>query len=211
MKKNLIALLLVSGLYTAVFSQSKGTTQFGITVGYNGATIVANTNNDAFSTNYKSGFNAGLTAEHYFSDSWSIKSKLLYEQKGWGNGYLLVNANTLITSYTVTNYQVNYLTIPVLANWHFGHTKNWYLNFGPYLGFLLNAKATNGNLDVKQYFNSADVGLDVGIGIKFPIATKTKFFIEINGSGGITDVSNDNVSGYTFRNSVSSINVGLNF
>lgn len=198
MKKIFTTLLVVSGLCTTAFSQTKGTTQFGVNIGLNEATVTAGsqTNSD-----YRTGFNAGIIVEHYFSESWSIKGKALYDQKGWANGY--INSAT-------TDYKLDYLTIPVLANWHFGHTKNWYLNFGPYVGFLLNASVSAGNQDVKSFFNTTDAGLDLGIGVKFPVAEKTKFFIEVNGQGGIADIAKGN-SGSTVRNSVSAINVGFTF
>ncbi|MCQ6956606.1 porin family protein [Mucilaginibacter aquariorum] len=202
MTKIFTTLLVVLGISTTAFSQTKGTTQFGATIGYNASTVTASglTNSD-----YRSGFNIGIVADHYFSESWSIKVKALYDQKGWNSGYL----ETGNGSYT-TNYQLDYLTIPVMANWHFGRTKNWYLNFGPYLSFLLNAKETANSMDVKSIFSSTDAGLDVGIGIKFPVSNSTKFFIELNGLAGVSDLVKDN-QGSTLRSSVSAINIGLNF
>jgi hypothetical protein len=202
MKKILTALFAVSCLGTAAFSQSKGTTDFGITVGYNAATV---TSGNFTNSDYRSGFNAGVSVEHYFSPSWSFKGRLLYDQKGWNTGYITVGTST-----TTTNYQLDYLTVPLYANWHFGRTKNWYLNFGPYVGFLLSASETAGGNDMKSFFNSTDAGLDLGIGVKFPVSAKSKFFIEANGQGGIADLGNG-TSGATVRNSVSAINVGFTF
>jgi hypothetical protein len=202
MNKIFTTLLVVLGISTTAFSQTKGTTQFGATVGYNAATAISSglTNSD-----YRSGFNIGLVVDHYFSESWSIKAKGLYDQKGWNSGFI----QTTSDSYN-TNYQLDYLTIPVMANWHFGRTKNWYLNFGPYLSFLLNAKETTGGQDLKSLFNTTDAGLDVGIGIKFPVANTTKFFIELNGLAGVSDLIKNN-QGSAIRNSVSAVNIGLNF
>jgi hypothetical protein len=97
-----------------------------------------------------------------------------------------------------------------MANWHFGRTRNWYLNFGPYVGFLLNAKETAGSTPLNEVFNTVDAGLDAGIGIKFRISDKAKFFIELNGQGGVTDIIKDN-GGSALRNSTSALNVGINF
>jgi len=198
MNKFFTTVLILLAVSTAAFSQSKGTTEFGVNVGLNFANVTASgMTNDA----YRTGFNLGISADHYFSDSWSLKVKAAYDQKGWDNGYI----NNL-----VTNFQVDYLTIPVLANWHFGGTKNWYLNFGPYVGILLNAKESAGGMDLKPIFTSADFGADLGIGVKFPVAAKAKLFIELNGQAGINDVFKNN-TGSTVRNTVSAINVGINF
>jgi hypothetical protein len=192
MKNLFTTLILMLALSPLAFSQSQGDNEVIATVGYNGSTVTtSNVNAD-----YRSGFNVGLGAEHYFSESWGFKAKVLYDQKGWANGYY----NNLVTAYQ----------LPLMADWHFGHTKNWYLNFGPYVAFLMNAKLAANGLDVKSFFNGADGGLDLGIGVKFPVAEHMKFFIELNGQGGVADIGKNN-SGSTIRNSVSSINIGLNF
>jgi hypothetical protein len=197
MKNLLSTLILVLGLSPIAFSQTKGTTEFGVNLGYNAATVTTSNLN----ADYRSGFNAGLAAEHYFSDSWSFKAKVLYDQKGWANGFI---------GTTRTAFSLDYITVPLLANWHFGRTKNWYLNFGPYISFLLSAKTDVNGQDVKSVFNDTDGGLDIGIGVKFPVSTNTHFFIEVNGQGGVVDVAKNN-SGSTIKNSVSAINIGLNF
>jgi hypothetical protein len=197
MNKFFTTLLVVLGISTTAFSQTKGTNEVSINVGYNASTVTASN----LSADYKSGFNAGIALDHYFSESWSIKVKAAYDQKGWANGFYGNSA---------ADYKLDYVTIPVMANWHFGRTKNWYLNFGPYVGFLLNASETSHGTDVKPFFSTTDAGLDVGIGVKFPVSDKAKFFIELNGQGGIADINKGN-SGTTIRNSVSNINIGFAF
>lgn len=189
-------------LYTTASAQTKNTNEFGFQIGLNAATVDAD---GMTNSNYRAGFNAGVSIDHYFSESWSLKAKLLYDQKGWDRGYLTTPGETYYT-----NYRLNYLTIPVLANWHFGRTKNWYLNFGPYTSILLSASETEGGMDLKPFMSGAEFGLDLGIGVKIPASDKLKFFIELNGQGGITDVFKDN-TGSAIRSTVSSINVGINF
>ncbi|MBD1384966.1 PorT family protein [Mucilaginibacter rigui] len=202
MNKFFTTVLVLLAVSTTAFSQSKGETKFGVNVGLNFANVTASgmTNDD-----YRIGFNAGVYADHYFSDSWSLKAKLTYDQKGWDKGFINTGGGNVIT-----NYQVDYLTIPVLANWHFGRTKNWYLNFGPYVGILLKAKETAGGMDLKPLFSSTDFGADLGIGVKFPVAAKTKLFIELNGQGGLTDIFKNN-TGSTVRNTLSAVNIGFEF
>lgn len=194
--------IIVLGLATTAFSQTKNSTEVGVSVGYNSAKV---TTNVATTAKYKSGFSAGLGVDHYFSDRWSLFGKFVYDQKGWGNGVI----KTLTTS-TSADYDLNYLTIPVLAEWHFGSTRNWYLNFGPYAGILLSASETATNDDIKDFFNSFDAGFDFGIGVKLPVSDKTKFFIELNGAAGGSDIAKNN-TGSSLNNTVSNISVGLKF
>lgn len=201
MTKFFSIMLVVLGISTAVLAQTEpGTTQFGINVGLNAATAyAANSNADA-----RVGINAGISVEHYFTESWSFKAKALYDQKGWNNGYVTVGDES-----TTTNFQTDYFTVPLLAGWHFGRTKNWYLNFGPFVSFLTKAKETALGINVKDAFNKTDAGLDLGIGVKFPVTDRSSFFIEFNGEGGLANVNSG--AGSTVRSSVSAFNVGLNF
>lgn len=203
MKKLIIAsLLFISALHA--FSQQKGSFELGVNVGYNGATV---TDGKQTNTSYRNGFNLGASGDYYFSDRWSIKVKLTYDQKGWDRGYI----QDLGTgqSYT-TDYRLDYITVPVMANWHFGKKRNWYLNFGPYVGFLLSAKETRFNMDLSKMFQSADVGIDLGIGVKVPVAKHTKLFFEFDGQAGIMDI-NAYYQANKLQNSRSSINVGFAF
>lgn len=203
MQKIFTTLLVVLGTGTAAMAQTAGKTEVGINVGLNEATVTTGDGNT--NSNYRTGFNAGVSLDYFFSDRWSIKGKVSYDQKGWNNGFI-ANGNNVIR----TDYKVNYITIPVMANWHFGRTRNWYLNFGPYVGILMNVTETTGGTDLKDAFNSTDIGLALGIGVKIPVAERTKFFIELDGTGGATDLVKNN-GGTAIRNSVSQINIGFNF
>jgi hypothetical protein len=205
MLKPIIAILLASGIYTAASAQTKGSTEFGLNVGLNTATVITNTGYGYANPDYRVGFNVGLTIDHYFSESWSIKGKLIYDQKGWDSGFISFDDNSY-----ATDYKLNYLTIPIMAAWHFGRAKNWYLNFGPYIGILLNASETAKHTDVKPYVNNPDGGVAVGIGVKIPISEKSKFFIEYLGQGGVADVFKNNY-GSSVNNIGESLNVGINF
>lgn len=202
--RKLFTILLLTGSFFTAFSQEKGKFELGFNVGYNLSTAQAGseTNSD-----FRSGVNIGAFGNYFFSDSWSIKAKVSYDQKGWDNGFITNLDNG--QSYK-TNYRFDYITVPVTANWHFGRTKNWYLNFGPYAGFLLSAKETTLNTDFKKYSNNVDLGLALGIGVKIPIANRVKVLLEADGQSGVTDIFKNN-QGSTIRNSRSGLNAGLIF
>lgn len=203
MKKIFSSLLLLCALVAS--SQSKGDVEFGVNIGYNSSLVAV----EDFVTEAGSGVNVGFAADYFFSDRWSIKGKLIYDQKGWNKGFYLASLDPSDTGYA-TDFNLNYLTIPVMANWHFGAKRNWYLNFGPYAGFLLSAKETTGGEDVKDTFNSTDFGLALGIGVKIPLSDKLKLSLEYEGQGGFSDIIKNSESSSAL-NSRTSINVGLNF
>ncbi|MDI1255889.1 MAG: porin family protein [Flavobacterium sp.] len=199
MKKLFIAVGVFFGL-TTVNAQSKGAVEFGVNVGYNFSTI--GTDDGDFDTG--EGFNVGFAADYFFNSSWSLKGKLIYDQKGYDNDYITDGTNDY-----PTDININYLTVPVMANWHFGKKKNWYLNFGPYVGFLLSAKDTALDTDLKYAFKSTDFGISYGVGVKIPVSNQAKISIELEEADGLSNVLKG--TSYDTRNKRGSINVGVNF
>ena len=204
MKNLFLSLLICFGFVSTSIAQKKGDVEMGFNLGYNSSTVSSNNQN----SNASVGVNLGFSTDYYFNNRWSIKGKLIYDQKGWTNGFIQ-DINTGI-KYS-TNFNLNYLTIPIMANWHFGKTRDWYLQFGIYSGILLNAKETAFNTDVKDGFNATDFGITLGIGYKIPVSDKLKLIIEYDGQSGIKDIFKSNYSGNLTTNSRGSINVGLNF
>src|ERR1700744_4075931 len=143
MIKIFTTLVIVLGFYGLASAQQKNNVEFGFNVGLNSAYVEDGNSN--MHTNEIAAFNLGVSADAYFSDRWSLKVKAIYDQKGWGDGYLTDGSGNEIDH---IDYKLNYITVPVMANWHFTRSRNWYLDFGPYVGFLTSANA--GGYDVKE-------------------------------------------------------------
>lgn len=203
--KKLSLVLLAVVCYFSALSQEKGSFEFGFNVGYNAATVTSGTNTNS---SYRSGFNAGIIGDYFFSDRWSIKTKLTYDQKGWADGFI---RDTDSGQEFKTNFNIDYLSIPLMANWHFGRKRNWYLHFGPYAGILLSSKDSRFSNDLKPYTHNTDIGLGYGIGVKLPVANRVKIILELDGQEGFTDVFKQNDVDQSFKNSRSGFNAGLLF
>lgn len=184
-------------------AQDKGDLELGINLGLNLANI--STVDNQITASSRVAFNVGASGEYYFSDRWGIKTKLTYDSKGWADGFITDDFNNI-----KTDFKLDYLTIPIMANWHFGRNRNWYLHFGPYVGILMNAKDSELGINVKDGFKTSDIGLDLGIGVKFELNDTTRLFIEFDGQSGFTDVFEENF-GQTIRNGRSSLNFGVLF
>jgi len=206
MKKIVVILVVSLGIYSAAFAQTKNNIEFGANAGYNVA--YAEETGADISSPIVSGFNLGVSAEYYLSDRWSIRGRMIYDQKGWGNGYLIAADGSTLQN---INFHLNYVTIPVMANWHFGKKRNWYLNFGAYGGFLLSASETSNDTDVKSAFNNIDFGMALGLGIKFPISENVKLFIEDEGQAGVEDIFKRSLDGTSVQSARSSLNIGIIF
>lgn len=206
MKKIFMAAFVLIAYCQFANAQNYSHNEFSVGLGLNGSYVSDIDNNH---TDAKLGFNAGVALDHYFSRSWSIKVGASYQQKGWGNGFISFDDGSEIDN---VDYKLSYLTVPVLANWHFGRTKNWYLNFGPYVGFLLNSSESSNTLtsaETKNFFNNTDGGLAVGIGVKIPLNDQTRFYIEYGEQAGVANVFRNSES--SVQNATSSLNIGISF
>lgn len=202
-KQLLITAFAIFGLLTTN-AQDKGGFELGLGLGVNISNV--STIDGQENASSKTSINAGASGEYYFSDRWGVKTKLIYDSKGWAEGYILDQNNMV----TITDFKLNYLTVPVMANWHFGSNRNWYLNFGPYIGFLISAEDSELGLDLKDGFKSTDFGAAFGIGHKIKVADNIKLFIEYDAQSGFSDIFEEN-AGEAIRNGRSSFNIGVLF
>jgi hypothetical protein len=189
MKKIILVAMVVFGLTTAQAQQrEKGTIEIIPQIGYS---ISGFSGSDASDDGAISSLNFGFGADYYLNNRWSIRSGLHYQTMG--------------TDIDNTILGLSYLTIPLNANWHFGKTRKWNLNFGPSVGFLTYAKS--GDVDVKDAYNNIQVGLNVGIGYKFELTKKLGLLVDYQGMAGLTDAAKD----LNVKNNYGSLNVGVVF
>lgn len=200
MKKILLSVAVVVATFLNVNAQSdSGDFTLAPQVGLNLSNYTSSENLD---NKIRTAFNFGVVGEYYFSDRWSLRSGLFYDSKGTkvelsGEDYI---------------DKLNYLAVPIHANWHFGSNRNWFLNFGPTLGFLLSAKADtpDGEFDIKDELESSfDIGLGLGIGYKFNVSENTELFIQYQGYNGFVELLG--FSEINVFNATSAFNVGVIF
>jgi hypothetical protein len=178
MAKIFLTALFAITLFTVAKAQQNTSLEFGFSGGYN-TTIMTNPGNYLYPPGYTHGFNAGFSAEYYCSSDIGIKLNLIYDKKGYTSPQVLnyvtpaviffIIATPVNTAPYFTNFQFNYLTVPLVVNVHLGKKRNWYLNLGGYGGLLLNAVDTKYHSDIQNNYNRADGGIAVGAGFKFAI------------------------------------------
>jgi opacity protein-like surface antigen len=204
MKNVLTTIIIVFGAFTATFAQQqKGNVEFGINTGFSVSSLSYGL--EDFNT-FRKSIHFGLSSNYYFSDRWSILGKLIYDPKG-SNGLFLINQDF---SNSFSDPRLNYLTVPITANWHFGKKRNWYLNVGPYAGFLVSAKERGSDIDIKHVFKSTDFGVSLGIGVKLPLSEAVKAMIEYDLQFGAINAFKNN-SGISAHNERASLDLGLCF
>jgi hypothetical protein len=103
--------------------------------------------------------------------------------------------------------ELKYISIPVNANWHFGSTRKWNLNFGPTLGLLTSATA-NG-VDIKSKANGFQYGLQIGIGYKLQLTDNFSILLDYQSMSGLSKISKDSQN--QIKNSYGSFDLGAVF
>ena len=175
----------------AFFAQSRdaGAIEFIPFIGYSSSNLAGDYTEDF---DARGAFNFGAIGDYYFSDRWSIRSGLVYNSMGASN---------------LVDIKLDYLNIPLNANWHFGGTRKWNLNFGLTPGFLMNAEVEGE--DVKDFVESFQLALSYGIGYKIEITDTFSILVDYQGLYGMTNT--DSEGSATIINYGSSFNVGAVF
>lgn len=141
-----------------------------------------------------SSVNVGLSVDYFFNSRWSLRSGLFIQTMG--SEYEDIGGKI--------KEKLNYTCIPVNANWHFGSTRKWYLNFGPSFGFLNSSKANQ--TDIKDLTEPFQLGLNFGIGYKIEVSKKFSIALDYQGMSGLTEVGKE--MPVSIKNSYNSFNVG---
>jgi opacity protein-like surface antigen len=166
-----------------------------------GATFSSFSSNEDIDFNIRTSLSLGAHLEYYLSDRWSLRSGLLYAPYGAEDDFDNID-------------KLNYLAIPINANWHFGNKREWYVNFGFTTMFILSAKgelSDGQEIDIEEFIQSTDFGFNYGIGYKFNISDTTILFAELQNYSGLVNVSRLENQGIKLRNGATSLNVGFIF
>lgn len=184
-------LLLLLGSVGVAQERAMGAIEIIPNIGATGSNIYGE---DVEDTDNRYGFQGGVLVEYYLNSRWSLRSGLSYFNMGAQDDYI--------------ELKLDYVNIPLNANWHFGSTRKWNLNFGFTPGFLV--KADSEGIDVKEMFQSFQLGFSYGIGYKLEISQNFCLLIDYQGVVGLTNIIDESdVS--DAMNTGSSINLGAVF
>ena len=177
-------------IVTVGFSQQRdrGTIELVPNIGATGSNLYGE---DIEDTDNRYGLQAGVLVDYYLNNRWSIRSGLSYFNMGAKDDFI--------------ELKLDYVNIPINANWHFGSTRKWNLNFGMIPGFLV--KADSEGYDVTELFKSFQLGLSYGIGYKLEISESFALLIDYQGVVGLSNIADDSDVSSTM-NTGSSINLG---
>ncbi len=157
-----------------------------------------------FGSSPVSDFQVGIYGNYFFNDRLSLRSGLLYQKMGSKKIDVAIFNNDY-------SEKTNYLTLPLVINFHFGDSKKWYVNYGISLGALINAKADyydgNGFVDIKDLAKPMQFGLNGGIGYKFEISPEFVIVLDNSNMLGLTKTTEEKKG----NNFYMSFNIGVVF
>ncbi|WP_341904817.1 porin family protein [Fluviicola taffensis] len=199
MKNILIALSFVFfGTTTSLHAQNS-MFDLGLEGGPNLSTILVSSTLFDFDPQPAVFGSGGFIFQYNFKNFLSLKTGISYQRKGYQLKDLLFtdNSGNQIGTGT-TSSRLDYLTFPILVKASFGKKVNFFVNAGPYIGYLLqktdrtkfDGSTTTFKDDLSiNGMNRWDFGVAGGIGIAIPIRTFWVISIEARNYSGLLDIA----------------------
>jgi hypothetical protein len=184
----------------------------GLEGGPNLSTILMKSSLPSYDPNPKTAVygSGGFIFQYNFKNFLSIKTGFSYQRKGYQLNNLPsldVSTGNMLSEKGKLNFRMDYLTFPVLVKASFGKKVNYFVNAGPYGGYLLqltdrtryNGSSSTQKDDPDKFgVNRWDFGIAGGIGIAIPIRTYWVVSAEIRNYTGLIDIAkNNNVQWHT--------------
>ncbi len=221
MKKIIIAFIVLS-LNSNTLEAQKGDKEIGLQGGLISSNFWSSSGAIPKKDNLKTYF-FGASFGYSFNKTFSLRANLSYETKGeitkiqpsddFGNqlnGY--------------TTYKLNYTTLHLLTRGGFGDKVHCYIEAGPHVSYLINAKSvgeTNGTVngiyygtitkDITSSFKNISIGASAGVGASYSINKKIKINLTVRRSIGLTSINKNAYSWFDAKTNSLQMFAGLDF
>ncbi len=219
MKKILIILFVSCLCGTQNLFAQNSPFSFGIEASGN----LSNQNGNSLITQFakaKIGYGLGINAQYNFNERYALRSGVSVEQKGFREDREaeFFYAGQLINDRYQHSSNFYYATIPLLFRVTMGKDLKYFVNAGPYAGFLFGQKdvtkpgtlITGGSLDNSQFFKYGDYGLAGGLGASLRLSANKILGVEVRHSLGLANISILPIfGGGAIRNNTTSLIVSL--
>lgn len=184
MKSFLLSAALTTLLFSNASAQKDKDKSYGYGLGVKVGTNINKIAGVAFKDKFTYGYSAGVFGDIKLNNEWSIQPEVLFNQVSADTSNQFRDLYALSID-KISKIKLNYLTIPVLVNYHL--SKGIALQFGPQFGVLVNQNKDlleNG----KEAFKSGDFSMLGGVQIKFSsIRVYGKYAI---GLSNLNDIDN---------------------
>ena len=182
----LFSLILFFGIYQSALAQ-----QFhgGLTLGLAGSQVAG----DTYSGYKKAGIVAGGFVSLDVSDRSALQMELTYFQKGTRENPTEKN------NYDFYLFRANYIELPVLYQFKTGSQRNFIIEAGPSLGFLVGYYEEDETEIISDYTSNtpARISLQINLGIRWLFTQHIGFSFRIHDS--LLNIRSENVTGDVWR------------
>jgi hypothetical protein len=202
-----------------LFAAGTAHAQLGIRVGANTSTVSAKTNEfQEVNTHNRTGYQLGAFYEKKLTERWSVVPEVQFSNQRMN---MHVAESGVADGGYDADYRLRlrYLNVPIVAR----ATVGWfYLEAGPQVGFLINAKekgtnnygsflgsySTTYNRYATDNYHRVDLGLVAGIGVKLPAG----FGLGVRGYTGLLSIAKSEDTQYsnftgTLKNQVAQVSL----
>ncbi len=143
------------------------------------------------------GYSGGLSLQYNFPKLVSIRTNISYERKGVVAKFNATDINGSVIGEIKTHTFFDYLTIPLLTRFNFGSKIKFFINAGPYFGYLIkNTNITEEFNEFPEYisentddYQKFDFGLTGGLGCMLPIKNNFSLSLEIRNNLGLKNIN----------------------
>ncbi len=198
----LIALLLCASL---TFGQTNR-----VAIGFEtGSSLVLLYQNNVFD-DLAWGFSSGLAFQYNSTNHTSIGTGISLERKVFTVHATLTDISGKELGEMTFHPTYDYLTIPLLVRQTLGKKNNYFVNAGPYLGYLINQ--TNVSLPQPETNKRFDLGLITGFGMLFPV--DKNLFLSLELRNNLELVGSDyipEVNGHTPKTNATFLLFGIGY
>ena len=182
-----------------IFSNSIAQKNNDVKLGFNiSASMIKLYGNDFINKYHKptNSFTIGTSAEIKLSSLLSFYTGLSYEKKGSViKGDFTFENPIPFTETKKVSIIYNYITLPIILKTSLGKKRNFYLNTGTYLGYLLSQKikkVASGDVPTRNDTNlnkKMDFGLAYGFGYTKAVGSNKTLNIELRNNLGLINTS----------------------
>jgi Outer membrane protein beta-barrel domain len=142
------------------------------------------------------GFASGVFGQVNLNKTISLRTNIHFDRKGFSAGKIFYpDPATKITETANYIYNYDYLTLPILFRANFGKKIKFFVNAGPFFGYLVNTRTfvqdkgsknstiyINGNN--AALFRKTEPGISSGLGFYWPLKSKHSLSFELRNSLG---------------------------
>lgn len=206
MKNTLIIALFSAMGITSLFAQTSNRYDWGIEGGPNLSDLRMKFSPSYFVEKKPAIFgSAGFIFQYNTKKILSFKTGFSFQRKGTQIQNLIFTDQFGSQLGTAKNlFTLDYITLPILVKASFGKKVQFFVNAGPYAGFLLakTEKFIIDKADGKEVFknhdmsglNRFDFGIASGIGVAIPIKESWKIHAEFRNYLGLIDINSSNLN-----------------